>query len=156
MNAACAALDEGQLPKGRYFSDATFKWKVFVTVQIILLLVIVVVALVVFIGGGCPWTWSGFLYALALSGFVSAEEALAGFSSPAPASPIVSSAAPAFREGKRSTARGGLDGGGECFVSAYQHHHSCCDPFAGGHGRPDVGFECLPGFIKTGLEWITP
>lgn len=55
------------------------------TVQIILLLVIVVVALIVFIGGWVSVDVVGLLVlsALALSGFVSAEEALAGFSSPA-------------------------------------------------------------------------
>lgn len=55
------------------------------TVQVILLLAIVVVALVVFIGGWLSVDVVGLLVlsALALSGFVSTEEALAGFSSPA-------------------------------------------------------------------------
>lgn len=55
------------------------------TVQVIMLLAIVVAALVVFVGGWLSVDLVGLfvLSALALSGFVSPEEALAGFSSPA-------------------------------------------------------------------------
>lgn len=55
------------------------------TVKVILLLVIVVVALIIFIGGWLSVDVIGLivLSAQALSWFVSAEEALAEFSSPA-------------------------------------------------------------------------
>ena len=55
------------------------------TVQIVLLLAIVVMALIVFIGGWLSVDLVGLLVlsALALLGYLSPEEALAGFSSPA-------------------------------------------------------------------------